>query len=80
MNSEENKTDYQKLPRGDGRKSLKALIESGQQLEHYIGFEISGMVHLGTGLVSMGKIADFLEAGAKCRVLLADFHTFWIRN
>lgn len=55
---------------------LRVLIESGTPLSHYIGFEISGMVHLGTGLMSMGKIADFLQAGVKCRVFLADFHSF----
>ena len=55
---------------------LKKLIESGKPIQHYIGFEISGLVHLGTGLMSMGKIADFLKAGVKCKILLADFHTF----
>ena len=57
-------------------EGLRSLVESETKLSHYIGFEISGMVHLGTGLVSMGKIADFLTVGARCRVLLADFHTF----
>jgi len=55
---------------------LKKLVESGIELNHYIGFEISGMVHLGTGLVSMGKVADFLKAGVKCKVFLADFHSY----
>lgn len=55
---------------------LKNLIESGTELSHYIGFEISGMVHLGTGLMSMGKIADFLKAGVKCKIFLADFHSY----
>lgn len=55
---------------------LENLIRTGTELNHYIGFEISGMVHLGTGLVSMGKIADFLKAGVKCRVFLADFHSY----
>ena len=77
MNSEEKikiiRRNCQEIMNEDG---LKTLVESGQKLSHYIGFEISGMVHLGTGLVSMGKIADFLAAGAKCRVFLADFHTF----
>lgn len=55
---------------------LRGLLESGTKLNHYIGFEISGMVHLGTGYISMGKIADFLQAGVKCRVFLADFHSY----
>lgn len=57
-------------------EDLKRLIESGKPINHYIGFEISGLVHLGTGLMSMGKIADFLKAGVKCQILLADFHSF----
>ncbi|MFA4827078.1 MAG: tyrosine--tRNA ligase [Candidatus Shapirobacteria bacterium] len=57
-------------------EDLKTLIESGKPINHYIGFEISGLVHLGTGLMSMGKIADFLKAGVKCKIFLADFHTY----
>lgn len=57
-------------------EDLRQLIKSNTPLKHYIGFEISGMVHLGTGLISMGKIADFLEAGVDCTVFLADWHTF----
>ncbi len=55
---------------------LRALVESNKVINHYIGFEISGLVHLGTGLMSMGKIADFLKAGVRCRIFLADFHTY----
>ncbi len=55
---------------------LKKLIESGKPINHYIGFEISGLVHLGTGLMSMGKIADFIKVGVKCKIFLADFHSF----
>ena len=55
---------------------LKNLIEGGKTINHYIGFEISGLVHLGTGLMSMGKIADFLKAGIRCKIFLADFHSF----
>ncbi|HWS49098.1 MAG TPA: tyrosine--tRNA ligase [Candidatus Methanoperedens sp.] len=57
-------------------EDLKKLIESGKTINHYIGFEISGLVHLGTGLMSMGKIADFIKAGVKCKIFLADFHSF----
>ncbi len=55
---------------------LKALLSSDKPIQHYIGFEISGQVHLGTGIISMGKIADFLKAGIKCKIFLADFHTY----
>jgi len=57
-------------------EDLKKLIDNNIPLVHYIGFEISGMVHLGTGLISMGKIADFLKAVIKCKIFLADFHSY----
>ena len=34
-------------------QEIQSLLESGEQLNHYIGFEISGKVHLGSGLISM---------------------------
>ena len=57
-------------------KDLRTLISSKTKLRHYIGFEISGKVHLGTGLMSMGKVADFLAAGVNCTIFLADFHSY----
>ncbi len=60
-------------------EDLKALIDSGETLRHYIGFEISGKVHLGTGLVCMQKIKDLHDAGAEVTVFLADWHG-WINN
>ncbi len=58
---------------------LKLNIETGVPLNHYIGFEISGKIHLGTGLVSMSKIKDFMDAGVKCSIFLADWHS-WIND
>ena len=40
----------------------------------YIGFEPSGFVHIGTGLVCGNKIKDLEGAGIKMTVLLADWH------
>ncbi len=60
-------------------EDLKKMIESGQPLNHYIGFEISGMVHLGTGLVCMQKVKDIMDAGVNCHVFLADWHS-WIND
>jgi tyrosyl-tRNA synthetase len=58
---------------------LVRLLESGVPIKHYIGFEISGRVHLGHGLVCMSKVADFQRAGVDCNILLADWHT-WIND
>jgi len=59
--------------------SLKSLIESGTPINHYIGFEISGKIHLGTGLMCMSKVKDFMDAGINCSIFLADWHS-WIND
>jgi tyrosyl-tRNA synthetase len=58
---------------------LKKRLTSSGQLNHYIGFEISGYVHLGTGLMTALVIKDLLEVGVKCTIWLADWHT-WINE
>ncbi|MEM4886044.1 MAG: hypothetical protein QW185_05125, partial [Thermofilum sp.] len=58
---------------------LKAMAEAGERLVHYIGFEISGYVHLGTGLISMQKVADLQGVGVETQVFLADYHS-WINR
>ncbi|MGA8015051.1 MAG: tyrosine--tRNA ligase [Candidatus Dormiibacterota bacterium] len=58
---------------------LRALLAGGQPIRHYIGYEISGRVHLGGGLVAMAKVRDFQEAGIDCTLFLADWHT-WIND
>jgi tyrosyl-tRNA synthetase len=60
-------------------ENLKQLLENDTSLNHYIGFEISGKIHIGTGLMCMLKIKDFMNAGVKCSVFLADWHS-WINN
>ncbi|RLF91812.1 tyrosine--tRNA ligase [Thermococci archaeon] len=60
-------------------ENLRYLFEVGAPLQHYIGFEISGYIHLGTGLMAGAKIADFQKAGIKTRVFLADWHS-WIND
>ena len=58
---------------------LKEMLKKGEPLKHYIGFEISGEIHLGTGLMSMLKVKDFMEAGVNCSIFLADWHS-WIND
>jgi tyrosyl-tRNA synthetase len=61
-------------------KEILQLVElansSNQPIKHYIGFEISGLVHLGTGISSGLKIKELTKAGVICHVFLADYHTF----
>lgn len=61
------------------KEELIKLLTSNTPLRHYIGFEISGKVHLGTGLACMLKIRDLQEAGVHTMVLLADWHT-WLND
>lgn len=57
--------------------SLCAKLERGEILKHYIGFEISGKAHLGTGLIPYIKINDLLKTkSVKPTIFLADFHTY----
>jgi len=54
---------------------LIELFKTNSSPKHYIGLEISGFLHLGS-LISTGfKINDFIKAGVKCTVFLADWHT-----
>ncbi|MCP8304584.1 MAG: tyrosine--tRNA ligase [archaeon] len=57
-------------------KDLRSLLEAEEHLKHYIGFEISGLMHLGTLVISGFKINDFMKAGIRCRVFLADWHSY----
>ncbi len=54
---------------------LVKLFETNSSPKHYIGLEISGFLHLGS-LISTGfKVNDFIKAGVKCTIFLADWHT-----
>jgi len=55
-------------------EELKALIESGTPLKHYIGFEISGKLHLGYLFTAL-KVKDLQDAGAETIIWLADLHS-----
>ena len=57
-------------------EDLRAIFQNYSHPKHYIGFEISGMVHLGTGLCTAIKLKDFIEAGIKPTVFLADYHSY----
>lgn len=56
-------------------EEFTARIESGESLTHYIGFEISGYVHIGQGIMSALVIKDLQALGVKCTIWLADWHT-----
>ena len=58
---------------------LKNLIESGTPLKHYIGYEVSGKLHIGQGLYTLMKVKDLQEAGVEVIIYLADWHA-WLNK
>lgn len=58
---------------------LRERLEGSEELTHYIGFEISGYVHIGQGIMSSLVMKDLTDLGVKCVVWLADWHT-WIND
>ncbi|HVC27629.1 MAG TPA: tyrosine--tRNA ligase [Nitrososphaerales archaeon] len=54
---------------------LAALLGREAHPKHYIGLEISGLLHLGY-LLNSFKINDFIDAGIRCKVFLADWHSY----
>src|SRR5579859_1334387 len=62
-----------------GADEVAGLLNQAIPLRHYIGFEISGRLHLGTGLICMQKIRDLQRAGVRSTLFLADWHT-WINE
>jgi tyrosyl-tRNA synthetase len=64
-------------------KEIHFLVDnansSGELIRHYIGFEISGQIHIGTGLMTALKIKALQSAGIRCSIWLANYHT-WLNK
>jgi len=58
---------------------LRRLLETVDHPKGYVGFECSGMMHAGTGLIVGKKMLDWVEAGFDFVIFLADWHS-WINN
>lgn len=58
---------------------LKKLIKTEERPKAYWGFECSGLMHLGMGLICGNKIKNLIEAGFDFTIFLADWHS-WINN
>lgn len=61
------------------KEDLVKLFDSTPHPNHYIGYEISGKLHLGSIVLPGMKIRDFVEAGCNCVIYLADWHS-WVNN
>ncbi|HUU78279.1 MAG TPA: tyrosine--tRNA ligase [candidate division Zixibacteria bacterium] len=61
------------------KEELKALFERKKKPNSYIGFELSGRLHIGNGLMCAMKMHDLVDAGANMTIFLADWHS-WVNN
>ena len=55
-------------------EELKKLLESGEQLIAYDGFEPSGQIHIAQGLLRAINVNKMIKAGVKFKMLVADWH------
>jgi tyrosyl-tRNA synthetase len=58
---------------------IREILEAENYPKAYWGFELSGMMHIGMGLVCGSKIKDLIRAGFDFTIFLADWHS-WINN
>ncbi|MFA6016906.1 MAG: tyrosine--tRNA ligase [Patescibacteria group bacterium] len=55
-------------------EELKKLLESGEELIAYDGFEPSGQIHIAQGIVKAINVNKMTKAGVKFKMLVADWH------
>jgi tyrosyl-tRNA synthetase len=58
---------------------LRRLLETKEHPIAYNGWEPSGLVHLGTGVICAYKMKDFVEAGIRFKAYLSTWHA-WLNN
>ncbi|MFW9835496.1 MAG: tyrosine--tRNA ligase, partial [Candidatus Thorarchaeota archaeon] len=58
---------------------LRNLLETNDHPRGYVGFEPSGIMHAGTGLIVGQKMKDYVDAGFHFIIYLAEWHG-WINN
>jgi len=61
------------------QEELRSLLETTTRPKAYWGFECSGFMHVGMGLICGSKIKDMVKAGFDFTIFLADWHS-WINN
>lgn len=60
-------------------EDLRHLLETEEHPIAYNGWEPSGLVHLGTGVICAYKMKDFVEAGIRFKAYLSTWHA-WLNN
>lgn len=61
------------------KEDLRRLLEVEEHPIAYNGWEPSGLVHLGTGIICAYKMKDFIEAGIRFKAYLSTWHA-WLNN
>lgn len=61
------------------KSEIEKLLDEKTHPRAYWGFECSGLMHIGMGLVCGTKIKDMVRAGFHFIIYLADWHS-WINN
>ncbi|MCW4027437.1 MAG: tyrosine--tRNA ligase [Candidatus Bathyarchaeota archaeon] len=61
------------------REEMRLLLETTSRPNAYWGFECSGFLHVGIGLIPGLKIKDMVKAGFDFTIFLADWHS-WIND
>ncbi|MFX0098073.1 MAG: tyrosine--tRNA ligase [Candidatus Hodarchaeota archaeon] len=54
---------------------IRTILQEKQKPRTYIGFELSGFLHLGTGIICGNKFKNMADAGFETIVFLADWHS-----
>jgi tyrosyl-tRNA synthetase len=57
-------------------EELRKLLESGEPLIAYDGFEPSGQIHIAQGILRAININKMVEAGIRFKMLVADWHAY----
>ncbi len=60
-------------------EDLRYLLQTEEHPIAYNGWEPSGLVHLGTGIICAYKMKDFTEAGIHFKAYLSTWHA-WLNN
>mgnify|MGYP001039313571 CR=1 FL=1 len=60
-------------------EDLRHLLKTEEHPIAYNGWEPSGLVHLGTGVICAYKMKDFVEAGIRFKAYLSTWHA-WLNN
>ena len=56
------------------KEELRRLLESGEELIAYDGFEPSGQIHIAQGLLRAINVNKMIKAGVRFKMLVADWH------